>query len=251
MKDSPYILECCADSVASAIMAQKGGAKRLELCANLIIGGTTPSPALFAQVRKAVSLPIHILIRPRFGDFLYSQAELAQMEMEIQTFCQAGADGVVIGCLQPDGSLDSQALQKLIQQAGSMHLTLHRAFDMCRDPFQSLEDAIRLGFHTILTSGCQNNCLQGIPLLKELFTQADSRLSLMAGAGVDESVVRTLLAETSLTAFHMSGKRVKESGMQYRNPQVAMGVAGISEYELLETDAEAVAAVSRLLYSNI
>lgn len=246
-KHTPYILECCVDSTASAIQAKKGGAHRLELCSNLVIGGTTPSAALFRKIREYADLPVHALIRPRFGDFLYSQAELEQMALEIDMFRTAGAEGIVIGCLTADGNLDTEAMQQLMQHAGSMHVTLHRAFDMCRDPFRTLQEAISLGIRTILTSGCQPSCLQGIDLLSQLAEKADNRISIMAGAGIDEAAVRILLGQTSITAFHMSGKRIRESRMQYRNPRISMGMPGMSEYELLETDSEAVAAVRRLL----
>lgn len=156
-----YILECCVDSVESAVNAKKGGADRLELCSNLVIGGTTPTLALYKQIRETVAIRIHALIRPRFGDFLYSAHELDIMEKEIAMFREAGADGVVIGCLNPDGSLARDAMKRLIGHAGDMHITLHRAFDMCRDPFQTLEEAKELGVHTILTSGQMPSCLKG------------------------------------------------------------------------------------------
>lgn len=148
-----YILECCVDSVASAIEAEKGGADRLELCSNLIIGGTTPTLALFNEVRNHVSIPINVLIRPRFGDFLYSEYEVNMIKQEVVQFREAGADAVVIGSLTADGSLDIEQMKELIVLAGDMKITLHRAFDMCADPIKTLQEAINLGIDTILTSG--------------------------------------------------------------------------------------------------
>lgn len=162
-------------------------------------------------------------------------------------FREAGADGIVIGCLNADGSLDCESMRRLISHAGDMSITLHRAFDMCRNPLQTMEEAIDLGIHTILTSGCQPSCLEGIDLLKELDTKANGRIDIMAGAGVGEAAVRTLLEQTDLTTFHMSGKKILESGMEFRNPTVSMGIPGMSEYEIWESDAEAIAAVRRLL----
>ena len=162
-------------------------------------------------------------------------------------FRKAGAEGIVIGCLTPDGSLDCEAMHFLIDYAGQMTVTLHRAFDMSKDPFQTLELAKELGIHTILTSGCQASCLDGIDLLRQLDEKSNGEITLMAGAGIQESSVRILRKKTNLTAFHMSGKSVKNSKMQFRNPNVFMGLPGMSEYEIWETDSNAVLAVRKLL----
>ncbi len=242
-----YILECCVDSVESALLAQEGGADRLELCSSLIIGGTTPTLSLYEQIRLASPIRLHALIRPRFGDFLYTREELAVIRSEIEQFRRAGAEGVVIGCLTPEGDLDREAMKPLMEAAGDMSVTLHRAFDMCRDPFAALEDAVSLGIHTILTSGQANDCLEGKELLQKLQEQAQDRITILAGAGINARTVEILLRETSLTAFHMSGKRILESGMRYRNPNVSMGLPSMSEYQVWQTDPEAVRAVRRLL----
>ncbi len=242
-----FTLECCVDSVESALLAEKGGADRLELCSNLIIGGTTPTLALFRQIREHTDIRIHVLLRPRFGDFLYTKQELQIIAKEICLFREAGAEGIVIGCLSPDGSLDCEAMRFLINQSGQMSVTLHRAFDMSKDPFHTLELAKELGIQTILTSGCQASCADSIDLLRQLDEKADGQLTIMAGAGIGESTVKLLLEQTGLTAFHMSGKRIKNSGMLFRNPNVSMGLPGMSEYEIWETDANAVAAVKKLL----
>ena len=244
---SSYLLECCVDSAESALLAEKGGADRLELCSNLIIGGTAPTLALYRQIRRHSSIRIHALIRPRFGDFLYSQEEFQIILEEVKQFRQAGAEGVVIGCLTPEGRLDMEAMKQLMEAAEGMSVTLHRAFDMCRDPFEALEQAKALGINTILTSGQAPSCLEGIELLKKLQAQAGPDLTILAGAGINAGAVRTLLEQTSLTAYHMSGKRILESGMQFRNPRVSMGLPGMSEYEIWQTDEGAVRAVRRLL----
>lgn len=244
----PYILECCVDSVSSAIEAQAGGAHRLELCSNLIIGGSTPTLALYKEVRKHTSLPIHVLIRPRFGDFLYSELESTVIIEEILQFKEAGADGIVIGSLTPEGFLHTEMLRTFIAYAGSMHLTLHRAFDMCADPFRALDEALELGFHTILTSGQADSWKQGLSLLKQLDSRcADTPLQIMAGSGINASAIKQLLTETNLHCFHMSGKKVLESNMIYRNPLVHMGIPGFSEYQLLLTDRMEIAAARTVL----
>lgn len=245
--DTNYILECCVDSVESALAAKEGGADRLELCSNLIIGGTSPSLALFRQIREHTDIRIHVLLRPRFGDFLYTGHELSIIEKEIRMFREAGAEGIVIGCLKSDGSLDCDAMSRLIDHAGQMSITLHRAFDMCKEPLHALEEAKSLGIHTILTSGCQPSCLEGIDLLGQLSECADGKISIMAGAGINSNAVQTLLEKTSITAFHMSGKKIRESQMQFRNPTVSMGIPGMSEYEIWETDSAEIASVRKLL----
>lgn len=242
-----YTLECCVDSVESAVFAKEGGADRLELCANLVIGGTTPTLALFEQIRQTTDIRIHALIRPRFGDFCYTDHEAAIICREIQAFRRAGAEGVVIGSLLPDGSLNVEQMKRFIDCAEGMSVTLHRAFDMCCDPFRELETACSLGIHTILTSGQAPSCLAGLSRMKELLKAADGRLTILAGAGINADAVKILLAQTELTAFHMSGKRVLNSSMIYRNPDVSMGLPGMSEYDIWQTDPENVRAVRRLL----
>lgn len=242
-----YVLECCVDSVESAVHAKEGGADRLELCANLVIGGTTPTLALFEEIRKTVDIRIHALIRPRFGDFLYTPHEVSIICREIEAFRQAGAEGVVIGSLTPDGSLDLEQIKRFLDCAGDMSVTLHRAFDMCCDPFAALQQAKQLGISTILTSGQAPSCIAGIERMKELVKAAGDDITILAGAGINADAVKMLLAQTGLTAFHMSGKKVLNSGMLYRNPDVSMGLPGMSEYDIWQTDTESVRAVRRLL----
>lgn len=236
---SNYILECCVDSPASAIVAEKGGADRLELCANLIIGGTTPPLSLFRQVKKAVSIPVHVLLRPRFGDFCYDNFEKEMLLYDIRQFEQEGADGIVIGALRPDGTLDSDFLTRMLACSGNMHRTLHRAFDMCRDGSEALRTASDLGFHTILTSGLSNTALEGAETLKDLSAQAAGLgITIMAGSGIQADAIRTLVESTSIHAFHMSGKIETDSVMEYRNPHVSMGLPGFSEYIVYQTSQE-------------
>ena len=152
-KPGAWILEGCVDSVESAVTAWEAGAGRLELCANLMIGGTTPSLAAFRQVKRLCRVPVHVLIRPRPGDFCYTKQEFALIREEISIFRKEGADGIVIGILKPDGRLDLERMKLLMEDAQGMSVTLHRAFDVCADPYEALEQAAALGIHTILTSG--------------------------------------------------------------------------------------------------
>lgn len=241
-----FVLEACVDSPESALAAAQGGATRLELCANLVIGGTTPDPALFCWVRRHIQLPIHVLIRPRFGDFLYSVPEHEIICEQIRTFRDLGADAVVIGVLTPDGDLDLNRMSQMVDCAGSRRVTLHRAFDLCSDPLRTLEQARALGVATILTSGGQADCRDGAPLLNQLVAQAKG-LEILVGAGVDAGAIHMLAQHTGASAFHMSGKRIIKSAMRYQRANVPMGLPGLSEYELWRTDPEKIAAARRTL----
>jgi copper homeostasis protein len=242
-----YILECCVDSVESAMEAEKGGANRIELCSALVIGGLSPSKALFEKVKENVSIKIHVLLRPRFGDFCYTQFEHEIIKQEIRMFKELGADGVVIGTLNPDGSLNMEQMQELVEEANGMSITLHRAFDMSADPFKTLEDVKQLGIHTILTSGQRNSCIDGKELLGELVEKADGKVDILIGGGVDVSVIPMLYESTKATSYHMSGKVTLDSGMEYRKEDVSMGVASMSEYQIWRTSAERVALVKQVL----
>lgn len=242
-----FLLECCVDSVESALNAASGGADRLELCSNLVIGGTTPTMALYKEIRKHTNIPIHVLIRPRFGDFLYTEHEANMICSEIDAFRSAGAEGVVIGSLCPDGSLNLEQMQRFISHAKDMTVTLHRAFDMCAEPFQTLQQAKELGVHIILTSGQAACCVDKMSLLTDMCDAAGRDITIMAGGGVSAATVPLLLCQTPLTNFHMSGKKVLQSGMHYRNPSVSMGLPGLSEYEIWQTDVDAVRSVREIL----
>ncbi len=233
-------LEVCVDSVESAVIAKEAGADRLEVCANLVIGGTTPGVSQFRQIRKACGIGLHVLVRPRFGDFLYTDAEFQMMEEDIQMFGDLGADGVVAGCLTPDGGLDLGRMERLRECAGPMHLTLHRAFDVCRDPYQALEEAVSLGIDAILTSGQAPVCTEGEDTLKKLIAQARERIEVLVGSGVNAEAIRRLAESIHASSFHMSGKCELDSGMVYRNRRVKMGVPGLSEFTILRTDKEEV-----------
>lgn len=148
-----FHLEVCVDTAEGAIAAEQGGATRIELCGNLIIGGTTPSTSLLEIVKENVSIPIHVIIRPRFGDFCYTDLEFEEIKRQVINMKEHGADGVVIGILKPDGSLDKERMEILIDLANPMNIVLHRAFDVCKDPFEALETAKELGIQAILTSG--------------------------------------------------------------------------------------------------
>lgn len=240
-------LEVCVDSVESAVIAKEAGADCLEVCANLIIGGTTPGVSQFRQIRKACDIELNVLVRPRFGDFLYTDAEFQMIEEDIQMFGELGADGVVIGCLKADGSLDLDRMEKLKTRAGQMHVTLHRAFDVCKNPYQALEEAAMLGVDTILTSGQASVCTEGKEILEKLIVQAKERMEILVGSGVNAAVIRQLSEEIHASSFHMSGKRIIDSGMAYRNEKVNMGIFGFHEFDILRTDKEEIQKARRAM----
>lgn len=248
-----YILECCVDSVESALAAAEGGADRLELCAALVIGGISPGLALFEQVRVCCDLPVRVLLRPRFGDFLYTAYEFQILKREVALFREAGAEGVVIGCLQADGGLHMEQMRELIEEAGDMKVTLHRAFDVCADPIRTYEQARELGIDTILTSGQKKECLMGMPLLKQLSAlQGEAGTPrIMAGAGVTPDVIRQFCAQTDITSYHLSAKKVVDSGMDYRKEDVPMGLPVMDEYSIFRTDSSIVAEAKRAIQEHI
>ena len=237
-------LEICIDSVASAIVAQQAGADRVELCAGLIEGGTTPSAATIGLVRKYASLGLMVIIRPRGGDFLYSELETEVMLEDIHTAKSLGADGVVIGCLQADGNLDLDKNRALIQAARPLSVTFHRAFDLCRDPFQALEQIVELGADRILTSGQEASVLEGADLIRALQQKAGDRITIMPGGGITPRNVKKIVALTGAREIHLSCRKSMESGMTYRNSRVFMGGALFPpEYTLKVADEAGIRTV--------
>lgn len=227
-----YCFEVCANSVESCVAAQAGGADRVELCAGIPEGGTTPSCGDMATARELLTTTrLHVIIRPRGGDFLYSPVEQRIMLKDIETARSLGADGVVFGCLTPEGDIDLPLMERLMTAAQGMSVTFHRAFDVCRDPHKALEDIIALGCHRILTSGQQPTAEAGIPLLRELQQQAQGRIILLAGCGVNEGNIARIASQTGISEFHFSAREQVESQMRFRNPQVSMGgTVCIEEY---------------------
>lgn len=228
-----YQFEICTNSVESCLAAQKGGADRVELCAGIPEGGTTPSYGEIAIAREVLThTRLHVIIRPRGGDFLYSDIEIRTMLKDIEIARKLGADGVVFGCLTAEGEVDLPAMQKLMEAAQGLSVTFHRAFDVCRNPHRALEQIIKLGCNRILTSGQQSTAEQGIPLLEELQKQATGRITLLAGCGVNENNIARIAAETGINEFHFSARESIQSEMIFKNEAVSMGgTVHINEYE--------------------
>lgn len=246
-KKEGALLEACADSFVSCLSAERGGADRIELCGQLLIGGVTPSYELFRRVREKIGIKINVLIRPRFGDFLYSEEETEQMCREIRAFRLLGADGVVVGALTPEGELDEKKMERFRLCAEGMEITLHRAFDLSRDPFETLERAVGLGIDTILTSGQRQTATEGAELLKALKVRAGGRIAVMAGGGVRSGNLAALHEKTGITVFHTSARKRLDSGMIFRRGEVSMGFASVSEYDRFELDEEELAACAAIV----
>lgn len=237
------ILEICVDSLASARAAIRGGADRLELCSALLAGGLTPYGELLRQIRAESDIAIRCLMRPRAGDFLYTPEETDLMVRQIHTLKEAGADGFVIGCLTPDGDLDKNAMAPLIEACGSKGITLHRCIDVSRDPLETYRTAAKLGIDTVLTSGVAASCKEGAETIAKLIALRDeiNGPEILIGAGVNANVIRHFRKNIpGAMAFHASCKTELESTMVFRREGVPMGLPGLDEWHIQQTDETAV-----------
>ena len=241
------VLEVCADCVQSAVNADNAGADRIELCSNLVIGGVTPGMALFKLVKKYTVVKVRVLLRPRYGDYCYSAYEFEQLKEEVQMYRELGADGMVIGILRPDGRLDVERMSQLIKLAGNMDTALHRAFDACLNPMETMEQAVSLGMKTILTGGQCGNAWDGRELLKELYEKSAGRIEILAAGGINAEVMEQLILFTGITSYHMSGKIEVDSMMTYRKAGTSMGLPERDEYDLWQTSGEKVKQAVQIL----
>jgi copper homeostasis protein len=242
-------LEVCANSITSALAAQDGGAVRVELCDNLEAGGTTPSPGQITIARKLLKIKLYVLIRPRGADFLYTDVEFETMLEDVKYCVKAGCDGIVTGILKPDGTIDIDRNTQLItlaKQAG-LGATFHRAFDMCSDQHQALEDIIEMGFERILTSGGRSTAVEGSRAIAGLVKQAKGRIAIMAGSGVTEINVADLVLFTGVTEVHGTLQTRVQSQMQYNNDHIIMGSKISDEYAIDVTNVDRVRNVIKNL----
>jgi len=235
-------LEVCANSAISAIAAQDGGAIRVELCDNLHRGGTTPSHGHITVARKALHIKLYILIRPRSGDFLYTQPEFEIMLSDVRHAIESGCDGIVTGILNKDGTVDMERNSQLINMARQHGLaaTFHRAFDFCVNQERALEEIIGMGFERILTSGGKSTAMEGASIIRNLVKQANGRILIMPGGGITEHNVADLVRYTNATEVHSSVRSIVKSEMLYRNDHIMMSSNYFDEYALDKTDPELV-----------
>lgn len=227
----PVVVEVCVDSVASAVAAERGGATRVELCGGLSEGGITPSAGSIEMTRAAISIPMHVMIRPRSGDFCYDTNEFETMRRDITLAARLGANGVVFGILDLHGNIDIPRTRQLVDLARPLSVTFHRAFDMTADLPRALEDVIAAGADRILTSGGEVTSLQGREALAELTKLAHGRIVIMPGSGIRPDNARSLVDETGAREIHVGLRTSLPSPMQYRNPRVSMGALQGQEYQ--------------------
>jgi copper homeostasis protein len=247
----PVTLEVCANSVTSALAAQEGGAVRVELCENLKEGGTTPSHGQILMARSVLHIKLYVLIRPRGGDFLYSDLEYDIMMADIRYCIEAGCDGVVIGMLNADGSIDTERcleMARLARQWG-LGVTFHRAFDMCANLGTALEQIIEIGCERILTSGGKSTAMEGATVINHLVQKAAGRISIMPGSGVSEANVADLVHFTGVTEVHSSARRCLQIKMQYKNDHILMSNEPGDEYSIDLTSVDRVKKLVELANS--
>jgi copper homeostasis protein len=240
-------VEIVTYTLDGALKAQEGGADRIELCDGPGDGGTTPSFGMIEAVRQNVSIDVFVMIRPRGGDFHYSNYEFHAMKRDISQCQKISVDGIVLGILNPDGTIDKKRCKELIDKARPLKVTCHRAFDMTRDPFEALEDCIEVGFDRILTSGQQMQAVKGVDLLAELIKQANGRIAIMPGSGINEDTVELVVSKTRAQEVHFSAMAFKESAMVFRNQQIAgMGSEEGGEFKLRTVDPDRVRKIRAL-----
>lgn len=237
------LLEVAANSVASALAAQEGGAGRVELCAALELGGVTPSYAEIATARDQLAIPLYVLIRPRGGDFLYNDFECEVMQRDIEMCVALGCDGVVLGVLDAQGQVDAARCRALVSAAGPLGITFHRAFDMVREPARALEALIDLGCERVLTSGAQASAIEGAAQIRALLAQAAGRLVVMPGAGVHARNIGELAQATGAKEFHASAKQQLPSRMRHRQP--GLDAMAVGEWRSDATEIRAMVAALR------
>lgn len=243
-----FILEICADSIESAINAQIAGAHRVELCGNLTEGGTTPGFGTITSARNNLDIDLNVMIRPRGGDFLYSDPEYDIMRRDIEICGEAGVNGIVIGILGSSGAIDFERTAKLAELAAPMTVTFHRAFDMCSDPVQGLEDVIATGADRLLTSGQRNKAGDGLELIRQLMIQAGERIVIMPGSGIDESNIAIIAAVTKAQEYHLTASKSIDSQMIFRRHGITMGAAkDFSEFTRKVADIQRIKSIISIL----
>jgi copper homeostasis protein len=238
------IIEVCVDSIAGVRAAKAAGADRVELCADLLEGGITPSRGMIRQARTIKGIGVHVIIRPRGGDFLFDDDEFAVMRSDIETAKREQADGVVIGMLTPDGEIDIKRSRELIALARPLSVTFHRAFDVARDPLRALEALIELGVDRVLTSGQEASVLEGLELITDLVRRASDRIIVMPGGGITPRNIERIVSAARPREIHFAALDPAESAMTFRRPYVFMGgELRPPEFDRLVTSAGLVAGV--------
>jgi len=243
-------VEVCVDGIEGVLAARTAGAQRVELCADLALGGTTPSAGLVQAACRA-GIDVVVLVRPRAGDFLYTERELDVMRTDIAFAAEHGARGVALGVLTPDGAVDARACAALIAAAGPLEVCFHRAFDGTADPFAALEELVELGVTRVLTSGQASDVVSGLPRLRELVLAADGRLQVMPGGGVRAENIHAVVATSGARAVHFSAGGYEPSAMRFRNEQLSFNAGELpGDFEIHTTNAERIGAFIAALQAD-
>ncbi len=238
------LVEACVDSVESACAAEAGGAQRIELCENLYEGGTTPSPGLIALARERVRIPVHVLVRPRGGDFIYDGDEVRVMLGDIAFAKEVGVAGIVLGALFPDGAVDDRSTRLLVEAARPLSVTFHRAFDLVRDPFEALDTLMALGVDRVLTSGGAPTAIEGLETLAALAWRSEGRGAIIAAGGITEHNIARVVAEAGVSEVHVRPTKRRDSQMRFRRESVTLGKPYVpDEYARIVTTADLVRLV--------
>jgi len=245
------ILEICCTSFESAEIAAQGGANRIELCDNLFEGGTTPSAGMIRRIKDKVDIGLYVIIRPRGGDFVYSDDEFMIMQEDIKLCRENGVNGIVSGVLLANGDIGVERTKRLVGLAGEMDFTFHRAFDLVRDPEKSLQDVISTGASRILTSGLQNNVVQGREMLKNLVELAGENIKIMAGGGLKSTNIQEIIDNTGCREFHTTAKVWVDSRFSYQSDVKMNGLADIPEDKLMRASIEEVIKLRSIIDDKI
>ena len=241
-------LEICCYTAESAILSEKAGADRIELCDNFSEGGTTPSYGTIKYLTKKLSIPLHVIIRPRGGDFLYDNAAFEIMRQEVIDMKKLGVHGIVFGVLTATGEIDVERSQEILELAAPMDQTFHRAFDMTKNQLASLEKLKLLGVNRVLTAGGKNNANEGIGLLSKLVEAAENQLIVMPGGGINEKTIGEIIQRTGASGFHASAKTFVKSKMNFHNPAIKMGKSDhIDEYKKISVNAQQIYTMNKIL----
>lgn len=234
------LIEVCVDSVASAVAAERGGAARVELCSDLLEGGVTPSSGLTEMVRAKISIGLQLIVRPRAGDFCYTEEEFEVMQRDITAAKNLGADGVVLGILDAEGHVDIARTCQLIELARPLNVTFHRAFDMAADLSRALDDVCATGADRLLTSGGEQTCLQGVDTIERLVKSARGRIAVMAGGSIGHADAAGIVERTGVREIHVGLSSPVASPMRHRNPRISMGRVQGREYQRIQVLEESV-----------
>lgn len=246
--DKRFEIEVCVSSIEMAMEAQRAGADRIELCSSLVEGGITPSASLIEMSKQNLNIKTMVMIRPRGGDFCYSEIEFETMKRDISYCKEKNIEGVVFGILNPDGTIDKERTKQLVDFAHPMKVCFHRAIDMTKDYFQAFKDILECGCDRILTSGGENKAIDGLDNISQIQKISEGKIEIMVGSGVSSENAKEIYLKTKVEHFHLSAKTYKPSKMIYHNPKISMGGAsGIPEYDILYTDQNKIKALREVL----